>query len=109
MHFMVFRVGWIFLTPSLRIRLMSHAMREEFILKHFLTYLTLQGTLIKLNICLCKVEDHENHLTWVYLTAVLNIGGSRKHTIMTHHNKHPVLFIACSQLCHVIQFDIHWS
>ena len=43
---------------------------------HFLTYFTRQGTLIMLN-ALCKVEDHENHVRWIYLTTVLNMGTVR--------------------------------
>ena len=40
---------------------------------YFLAYFTLQGTLIVLN-TLHKVEDHENHARWIYLTTVLNMG-----------------------------------
>ena len=45
---------------------------------HFLTYFTLQGTLIKLNI-LCKVADHENHVRWIYLTTVLCMTEGQKY------------------------------
>ena len=45
---------------------------------HFPTYFTLQGTLIKLN-TLRKVEDHENHVRWIYLTTVLYMGDSQKY------------------------------
>ena len=44
---------------------------------HFLANFTLQGTLIMLN-TLCKIEDYENHVRWIYLTTVLNMGESRK-------------------------------
>ena len=40
-------------------------------------YVALQGTLVMLNI-LCKVDDHENDVRWIYLTAVRNIRESRK-------------------------------
>ena len=46
----------------------------------FLTYIyfTLQGTLILLN-TLRNVAGRENHVRWIYLTTVLNMGDSRKH------------------------------
>ena len=43
---------------------------------HFLAYFTLQGTLVMLN-TLRKVEDHENHVRWIYLTTVLYMGEVR--------------------------------
>ena len=45
---------------------------------YFLAYFTLQGTLIKLN-TLRKVEDHENHVRWIYLKTVLYMGESQKY------------------------------
>ena len=47
----------------------------------FLTYFALQCTLIVLN-TLRKVEDHENHVRWIYLTTVLNMGQSQKYARM---------------------------
>ena len=43
---------------------------------NFLTYFTLQGTLVILN-TLHKVEDHENHVRWIYLTTVLYMGSQK--------------------------------
>ena len=45
---------------------------------HFLKYFTVQGTLIMLN-TLHKVEDHENHVRWIYLTTVLYVRESQKY------------------------------
>ena len=45
---------------------------------HFLTFFALQDTLIMLN-TLHKVEDHENHVRWIYLTTVFYIGESQKY------------------------------
>ena len=45
---------------------------------HFLAYFTLQDTLGMLN-TLRKVEDHENHGRWIYLTAVIYLGESQKY------------------------------
>ena len=43
---------------------------------HFLAYFTLQGTLIILN-TLCKFEDHENHVRYIYLTKFCSLHGGR--------------------------------
>ena len=40
---------------------------------HFLAYFTLQGMIVMLN-TLRKIEDHENHVRWIYLTTVLYMG-----------------------------------
>ena len=45
---------------------------------HFLAYFTLQSMVIMLN-TQPKVEDHENHVRWVYLTTVLYMGESQKY------------------------------
>ena len=45
---------------------------------HFLAYFTLQSTVIMLN-TLHKVEYHENHVRWIYLTTVLYMGESQKY------------------------------
>ena len=47
---------------------------------HFLAYLTLQGTLVKLN-ALREIEYNEKYMyvRWIYLTTVLNMGESRKY------------------------------
>ena len=42
---------------------------------HYLAYCTFQGT----SIALRKVEDHENHVRWIYLTTVLYMGKSEKY------------------------------
>ena len=57
---------------------------------HFLAYLTLQGMLIMLN-TLCKVEDHENHVRWIYLIigTVLYMGESQKYA-----RKYPSNFLS---------------
>ena len=39
---------------------------------------SLQGMLVMLN-TLCTVEDHENHMRWIYLTTVLNMGECRNY------------------------------
>ena len=68
---MVFHVRYIFLTTSLQTPSESLAHMENHpkcIFPH-----TLQRTLIMLN-TLCKVEDHENHVRWIYLTTVLYMG-----------------------------------
>ena len=43
-----------------------------------LAYFTLQSMLTMLN-TLHKVEDHENHVSWIYLTTVLYMEESQKH------------------------------
>ena len=45
---------------------------------HFLAYFTLQCLLIMLS-TLHKIEDHENHVRWIYLATVLNMGESWKY------------------------------
>ena len=40
---------------------------------HFLAYFTLHGALVMLN-TLRKLEDHENHVRWIYLATVLYMG-----------------------------------
>ena len=45
---------------------------------YFLAYFTLQDMLVMLNI-LRKVENHENHVRWIYIKTVLNMGDSRKY------------------------------
>ena len=45
---------------------------------YFNAYLTLQGTLLMLN-TLHKVEDHENHARWIYLTTILHKEESQKY------------------------------
>ena len=45
---------------------------------YFLAYFTLQDMLVMLN-TLHKVEDHENHVRWIYLTTVLYMGESQKY------------------------------
>ena len=48
---------------------------------HFLAYFTVQGTLVMIN-TLRKVEDHENHVRWIYLTTVLYMGERQKYARM---------------------------
>ena len=85
---MVFHVRWIFLTTNLGEGLRRGWDSETSVEKsishgkpykmHFLAYFTFQGTLIMLNI-LRKVEYHENHVRWIYLTTVLYMGESKKY------------------------------
>ena len=83
-----FHARWGFLTTSLRIPLKWHSGTSgeksishgnPYKMKFFLAYFTLQGMLIMLNIMHSKVEDHENHMRWIYLRTVLNFGVSRKY------------------------------
>ena len=46
---------------------------------HFRAYFTIQGML---NHAKYKVEDHENHVRWIYLTTVLCMGESQKYARM---------------------------
>ena len=48
----------------------------------FVTYFTLQGALIIIN-TLFKVVHHENHVRWMYLTTVINMGERRKYARYT--------------------------
>ena len=105
---MVFHVRWIFSPwvseshPSrLRRRWDSETSGEKCISHgkpykmHFLSYVTLQGTLVMLN-TLHKVKDHHSHARWIYLTTVLYIGESQKYV----RQKIP----------HIswLSLDIHW-
>ena len=45
---------------------------------NFLAYFALQATLVLLH-TRNNVEDHENHVRWIYFTIVLNMGESRKY------------------------------
>ena len=47
-------------------------------IRHEFPRLTLPGTLFMLN-TLRKVEDHDNHVRWIYLTTVLYVGESQKY------------------------------
>ena len=86
-----FHVRWVFLPrvsesrPSrLRRGWYSETSGEKFISHgtpykmHFIAYFTLQGTLAMLN-TLRQVEDHENHVRWIYLTTVHYMGESQKY------------------------------
>ena len=87
---MVLRVRWIFLSTSLIIPLAFGDMFHKSISHgkpckmHFLAYFTLQSTLVMLHM-LRKVEDHENHVRWIYLTTVLYMGEVRS---MRKQNKY---------------------
>ena len=45
---------------------------------HFLAYFSMTKVRWSVN-TLCKVEDHENHVGWIYLTTVLYMGESQKY------------------------------
>ena len=76
---MVFHVNWIFLISESHLsrwrrgwdsetsgeKSISHGKPYKM---HFLAYFTLQGMLVMIN-TLRKVEDHENHVRWIYLTT----------------------------------------
>ena len=56
----------------------THPMWSKVFQYTYLAYFTLQDTLVMLN-TLCKVEDHENHVRWIYFTTVLYMGESQKY------------------------------
>ena len=81
---MVFHVRWIFLTTSRLRRGWDSETSGEKSISHgkpytmlFLAYFALQGMLVMLN-TLRKVEDHENHVRWIYLTTVLKVRSMRE-------------------------------
>ena len=76
---MVFHEIWIFLfrADCERCGIWRRVVRKPYKM-NFLTYLALRGKLIMIN-TLQKLEDHENHARWIYLTIVLNMGKSRKY------------------------------
>ena len=95
---MVFHVRWIFLSTSLRIPPESLATRVGLGDKWWeihLTWETIPNEIFRIlytsrYICLIdlvmlntlrKVEDHENHVRWIYLTTVLYMGESQKYAI----------------------------
>ena len=63
---------------------------------HFLAYFTIQGMLVMLN-TLHKVEDHENHVRWIYITTVLYTGGNQKYARRSHPR-------TCNSFC---KFPLH--
>ena len=96
MHFgLVFHVRWVF-SPQIseshpsRLPWDSETSGEKSISHgkpyklHFIAYLTLQGTLIKLN-TRRKVEDHEQHVRWMYLITVIYMGESQKYVVESTH------------------------
>ena len=77
---------WCFRTSSLESRGWDSETTGEKSISHgkpykmyFLEYFTLQCTLVML-ITLRKVDDHENHVRWIYLTTVLYMWRSQKYT-----------------------------
>ena len=77
---MVFHVRLSFLTISLLITLESDFSDAKIHLTwklykmHFLAYFILQGEKY-----FVQCEDNENHMRWMYLTTVLNMGVSLKY------------------------------
>ena len=62
-----------------------------------LAYFTLQGTSIMLNIQR-KVEDHANHVRWIYVTSILNMRESPKYARTIWMYSGFILIKTCSNL-----------
>ena len=76
---MVFHVRWIFLTTRLRVsesetssdKSISHGKPYKM---RFLAYFIYTSRHVSQLNTLLKVENHENHVSWIYLTTVLYMG-----------------------------------